>query len=132
MCKIYFGNEMISMGYVIHGLYYVDNITNNIEAQSQVNAMLIENTSNSKHLWYLRFCHIAEDRIMKLERMGILSDLESTSDLTCEACLQGKMTRSPFVGQMRRANEVLEIIHSDVCGPFKEMARGGFYYFITF
>ena len=64
--------------------------------------------------------------------MGILSNLESASDSTCEACLQGKMTRSPFVGQMRRANEVLEIIHSDVCGPFRKMARGGFYYFITF
>ena len=50
VCKIYFGNELIGMGYVIHGLYYVDNITNNIEAQSDVNAMLIENTSNSKHL----------------------------------------------------------------------------------
>ena len=48
VCKIYFGNELIGMGYVIHGLYYVDNITNNIEAQSHVNAMLIETplTSN--------------------------------------------------------------------------------------
>ena len=64
--------------------------------------------------------------------MGILSNLETASDPTCEACLQGKMTRSPFVGQMRRANEVLEIIHSDICEPFKELARGGFYYFITF
>ena len=33
---------------------------------------------------------------------------------------------------MARAKDVLEIIHSDVCGPFREMARGGFYYFITF
>ena len=42
------------------------------------------------------------------------------------------MTRSPFVEQMARANDILEIIHSDICGPFSEMARGGFYYFITF
>ena len=27
---------------------------------------------------------------------------------------------------------MLEIIHSDVCGPFREMARGAFFYFITF
>ena len=27
---------------------------------------------------------------------------------------------------------MLEIIHSDVCGLFSEMTRGGFYYFITF
>ncbi|MDD0298907.1 hypothetical protein PSY73_23285, partial [Shigella flexneri] len=41
-------------------------------------------------------------------------------------------TRSPFVGQMARAKDILEIIYSDVCGPFREMARGGFFYFITF
>ena len=64
--------------------------------------------------------------------MGILSNLESTSDLTCEACLQGKITRSPFGGQMTRAKDMLEIIHSDVYRPFREMARGGFFHFITF
>ena len=69
---------------------------------------------------------------MKLEKMGILSNLEFASNPTCEAYLQGKMTRSPFIGQMARANDILEIIHSDVCGSFKEMARDGFYYFITF
>ena len=63
---------------------------------------------------------------MKLEKMGILSDLKSASNLTCEACLQGKMTRSAFVGQMARANNILEIIYSDVYGPFSEMDRGGF------
>ena len=39
---------------------------------------------------------------------------------------------SPFVGQMAKAKDLLEIIHGDVCGPFSEMARGGFVYFITF
>ena len=107
-------------------------MSNNIEPQSNANAMLIENTSNSIYLWHLRLCHITEDRIMKLERMGILSNLESTSNLTYEACLQGKRTRSPFIRQMARANDMLEIIHSDECGLFSEMARGGFYYFITF
>ena len=42
------------------------------------------------------------------------------------------MTRSLFVGQMARAKEILKIIHSDVCGPFNQMATGGFYYFIIF
>ena len=30
-CKIYFGNKLIGMGYLIHGLYYIDNISNNKE-----------------------------------------------------------------------------------------------------
>ena len=42
------------------------------------------------------------------------------------------MTRLPFVGQMVRAKDLLDIIHSNVCGSFSEMARGGFVYFITF
>ena len=41
------------------------------------------------------------------------------------------MTKAPFVGQMERAKEILELIHKDVCGPFRVEARGG-YYFITF
>ena len=81
VCKIYFGNELVGMCYLIYGLYYVDNMSNNNEPQINVsdeNAMLIENASNSKYLWYLRSYHITEDKIMKLERMGILSNLEST------------------------------------------------------
>ena len=81
-----------------------------------------------KNLFHLRFCHIVEDRITKLKRMGILSDFQSASNSICEAFLQGKMTRSQFVGQMAKAKDLLEIIHSDVCEPFSEMARGGFFY----
>ena len=126
---------MVGMGYLIQGLYYVDNIANNKRPKinvSNANTILINDASNSKYLWHLRLCNIAEDRIIKLERMGILSNLESASNSTCEACLQGKITRSPFVGQMARAKDLLEIIHSDVCGPFGEMGRGGFIYCITF
>ena len=85
VCKIHFGNELVCIGYLIHRLYYVDNMSNNNKPQtnvSDVNAMLIENTSNSKYLWHLRLCHITKDRITKLERMGILSNFESTSNPT--------------------------------------------------
>ena len=67
-----------------------------------------------------------------MERIAILSDFQSASNSTCESCLQGKMTTSPFVGQMAKAKVLLEIIHGNVCGPSSEMARGGFIYFITF
>ena len=42
------------------------------------------------------------------------------------------MTKTPFTGQSERANELLGLIYSDVCGPFSSTARGGFQYFITF
>ncbi|KAL0292195.1 UNVERIFIED_CONTAM: Retrovirus-related Pol polyprotein from transposon TNT 1-94 [Sesamum calycinum] len=42
------------------------------------------------------------------------------------------MTRKPFVGQSKLANALLDLIHTDVCGPLNTQARGGFSYFITF
>ncbi|KAL0427753.1 UNVERIFIED_CONTAM: hypothetical protein Slati_2950100 [Sesamum latifolium] len=45
--------------------------------------------------------------------------------------LVGKMTKKPFVGQSAIANGLLDLVHTDVCGPLSIPARGGFL-FITF
>ena len=42
------------------------------------------------------------------------------------------MTKWPFSAKGRRAQDLLELIHSDVCGPISIQARGGYEYFITF
>ena len=44
----------------------------------------------------------------------------------------GQMIKMPFMGHHERAGELLEIIHSDVCGPMSTAARGGYFYFVTF
>ena len=51
---------------------------------------------------------------------------------TCEPCLHGKMTKSPFTKTSERASDLLGLIHSDVCGPLSVQARGGYSYFVTF
>src|SRR5215216_3676276 len=51
---------------------------------------------------------------------------------TCEPCLLGKMTRTPFSGTMERATDLLELIHTNVCGPMSVEVRGGYHYFLTF
>ena len=43
----------------------------------------------------------------------------------------GKMTKTPFSETMERATNLLEIIHTDVCGPMSVDARGR-YHFLTF
>ena len=50
----------------------------------------------------------------------------------CKPCLMGKMTKTPFSGTMERASDLLEIIHTDVCGPMSVDAHGGYCYFLTF
>ena len=42
------------------------------------------------------------------------------------------MTKAPFTGFPERASDLLELLHTDVCGPMSMASRGGFQYFITF
>ena len=44
----------------------------------------------------------------------------------------GKMTETPFSGTMERAADLLEILHTDVCGPMSVEARCRYRYFLTF
>ncbi|KAL0307392.1 UNVERIFIED_CONTAM: hypothetical protein Scaly_2984400 [Sesamum calycinum] len=42
------------------------------------------------------------------------------------------MTRKPFIGQSTLVNGLLDLIHTDVCGPLNTEARGRLSYLITF
>ena len=42
------------------------------------------------------------------------------------------MTKRHFSAQGHRAKEVLELVHSDVCGPMSVPTIGGYEYFIMF
>ena len=46
-------------------------------------------------------------------------DFQSTKESDfCEGCAHGKQKRASFLKrQATRASEILEIVHSDVCGP---------------
>jgi transposase InsO family protein len=68
----------------------------------------------------------------KLNSDGLLESLDFESFDTCEPYFMGKMTKTPFCGIMERATDLLEIIHTDVCGPMSILMRGGYRYFLTF
>jgi hypothetical protein len=42
------------------------------------------------------------------------------------------MTKSPFTDQNDRASDLLELAHTDICGPMSYVVRGGFQYLIAF
>ena len=90
------------------------------------------NDLNPTYLWNCRLGHINEKRISKLHKDGLLDSFDYESYETCEACLLGKMTKSPFTKKGERTSELLALIHTDVCGPMTTHARGGYPYFITF
>ncbi|KAK4397458.1 Retrovirus-related Pol polyprotein from transposon TNT 1-94 [Sesamum angolense] len=90
-----------------------------------------DNQENAQ-IWHARLGHIPQDRIKRLVDFKSLKIDDLDHLPACESCLKGKMTKKPFVGQSKLASGLLDLIHSDVCGPLNAQARGGFSYFITF
>ena len=92
----------------------------------------LKNNLNNSYLWHCRLGHINKKRISQLQKSGILKANEDESFDICESCLCGKMTKAPFSGSSERAKDLLGIVHIDVCGPFRTIARDGARFFITF
>ena len=76
--------------------------------------------------------HVGVKCMQKLHADGLLESLDFESFDTCEPCLVGKMTKTLFSGTRERANDLMEIIHTDVYSPMSVEARGRYRYFLTF
>nr|GEZ55628.1 hypothetical protein [Tanacetum cinerariifolium] len=71
-------------------------------------------------------------RIEKLQHDGLLTSIDIESLGKCVSCMSGKMARKSYSHQVERAKDLLGLIHTDVCGPFKIMSRQGASNFVTF
>nr|GEV52860.1 zinc finger, CCHC-type [Tanacetum cinerariifolium] len=87
---------------------------------------------DSALLWHCRLGHISKKRIEKLQHDGLLNSTDLRDFEKCVPCMSGKMARKPYTHQVERAKDLLGLIHTDVCGPFKIVSRQGASYFVTF
>ena len=87
---------------------------------------------DSTLLWHCRLGHISKKRMEKLQHDGLLNSIDIKSFEKCVSCMSGKMARKPYSHQVERAKDLLGLIHTDVCGPFRIVSRQGASYFVTF
>ncbi|GKC83456.1 retrotransposon protein, putative, ty1-copia subclass, partial [Tanacetum coccineum] len=88
----------------------------------------------STFLWHCRLGHINKKRIAKPQHDGLLESIDDESFdvcVSCVSCICGKMARKPFTHVSERVDDLLRIIHSDVCGPFRTTSREGANYYVT-
>jgi transposase InsO family protein len=84
-------------------------------------------------LWHARFEHLSFDALKELARHGMVRGLpriEHVGEL-CDSCLAGKQRRRSFPKTARyRADEQLELVHGDLCGPITPATHCGRKFFL--
>src|SRR3954471_24566962 len=130
-CSIYKDEMFYVHAPELHGLFVLD-LDADVCHINNLEAKRLKSDEEHMMMWHCRLGHIGIKRMEKLHKDGLLDSLDFGSLDTCEPCLMGKMTRTPFNGIMERADVLLGIIHTDVCGPMNVPTRNGLRYFVNF
>ena len=86
-------------------------------------------------IWHWRFGHFNYHGLKLLHQKNMMRDLPAIHEKhdVCEGCLLGKQQRKSFPsGKAWRAMKVLELVHTDVCGPMRTPSLTQNRYFILF
>jgi hypothetical protein len=94
---------------------------------------LVHDEVNPNELWHRRYAHINYQALPFLKKMveGI-PKLQSIHEGICKGCALGKNVKKSFSGNNSRSKEILDLIHSDVCGSMPIKSLGGSLYYVIF
>jgi hypothetical protein len=111
-------------------MYYIDELSEESrvsQTRSQISVSLQE--------WHERFGHLNEKDLKNIIRKQKVDGIDIKADEAlpvCETCVKGKQTRKPFTRSVSQSTELLELVHTDVCGPMRVNSLAGSRYFVTF
>ncbi|WVZ15014.1 hypothetical protein V8G54_012580 [Vigna mungo] len=106
----------------------------NMDAVENLECMFAVKTDES-WIWHLRFGHLNFKNLKHLGEKNMVTGMPKITipESVCDSCLAGKQTRKPFKSLIRmRAKDCLEVVYSDICGPFEVPSLAENRYFITF
>ena len=86
-------------------------------------------------LWHKRLCHVNFDNLVKItknKRVRGIPSLRKPDMGLCKNCQIGKMGKTSFKSKDYHSEEVLELVHTNLCGPIGIESYSGYKYFILF
>lgn len=93
-------------------------------------------SKDNKHwLWHQRLGHLSFSQIRKARKYQAvrgLPDIKILDNTICKSCQFGKQTKTNFPEKEGSASMPLELVHTDVCGPFRKRTPQGEEYLILF
>ena len=61
-----------------------------------------------------------------------LPEIQAKHEGVCKGCAKGKNTKTTFQSSESKSKGILEIIHSDVCGPMSSRSLSRYVYYVSF
>jgi hypothetical protein len=84
-------------------------------------------------LWHRRLAHINYKALPYVSKVVTgLPELKVDHEGVCKGCAQGKNINNPFPKSDNKAEGILELVHSDVCGPMPSTSLSGYVSYISF
>ena len=96
--------------------------------KSELNA--VEESSPS--LWHRRLGHMSEKGLQMLAKKSLIPVAKGNSLDSCDYCLFGKQKKISFSKSFTRKENILDLVHSDVCGPMEVESLSMHQYFVTY
>lgn len=88
-----------------------------------------------QHTWHRKLGHRNQEAIEEMEKKNLATDFKITDcgiRGTCKVCIKGKMTRQPFPKKSwSKTEDILDLVHTDVCGPMQTKTPGNKRYVLT-
>lgn len=85
------------------------------------------------NLWHKRLAHLSKPYMNKLRNLVNGIEFQANDRIEpCIPCIEGKTCKKPFKNTGTRANNILELVHSDICGPMEEPSFSGSRYMLLF
>lgn len=133
----------VSKGKTIHGIGKRQGNIYYLTGLQEVALPGVERTSDrtSHEIWHRRIghrslTHTATTRIQQsVTGLDIITSGEANSEgagSICEICMEGKQARDKLTGERKKCEEILDTIHTDICGPMAVEGLMGERYFATF
>jgi len=119
------------------GALYVMNVTPDVPSATAY--ITASDVNQSAILWHRRLGHFGFDSLCNSTMSNAVSGvpkltLPADHERFCVVCADSKLHRASINKSTSTISSTqrLELIHSDLCGPFSTSSHGGAYYFATF
>lgn len=128
-CMIYNQqNELVGLAELVNGVYRL--------YTSEAEQLIAATAIASSETWHRRLGHINSTSLNKMKNGAVegisYTELANIDKSSCTICCEGKQARLPFQPSTTKTEDLLEVIHADVCGQMENLSIGGSRYYVLF